>query len=42
MKLTAAGTVQDFHLIPSQNFLTKIHHHVIGGKNTLFFDTGKG
>jgi hypothetical protein len=33
LRLTAAGTVQDSHLIPSLNFQPETYHHVIGGKN---------
>ena len=37
-KLTAAGTVQDLHLIPSLNFTNEIHHHLIDGKNNIFLN----
>jgi len=35
-KLTAAGTVQDSHLFPSQDFTTKILHHFAAAKIHFF------
>jgi hypothetical protein len=35
VEITAAGTVQEFHLLPSRN-PQGISHHKIGGKNTTF------
>jgi hypothetical protein len=35
-ELTAAGTVQDSHLFPSQDFTTKILHHFAAAKIHFF------
>lgn len=35
-ELTAAGTVQDFHLFPSQDFTIKILHHFAAAKVHFF------
>ena len=37
-ELTAAGTVQDSHLFPSQDFTKASPSPLSGGKNTKFFD----
>jgi hypothetical protein len=37
-ELTAAGTVQDFHLFPSQGFTTETLHHFAAAKIHFFSD----
>jgi hypothetical protein len=38
LKLTAAGTVQDLHLLPSQDFTTNILHHFAAAKIHFFLN----